>query len=68
MDIAYKILTTLNDDQNLLKKVTTGDESWVYNYDIETKSKSSRFATIEEIKEKSKQELLAIPKNAFQSI
>ena len=28
--------------------------------------KSKRFATIEEIKEKSKQELLVIPKSAFQ--
>ena len=28
--------------------------------------KGKRFATIEEIKEKSKQELLAIPKSAFQ--
>ena len=28
--------------------------------------KGKRFATIEEIKEKSKQKLLAIPKNAFQ--
>ena len=32
---------------------------------LKTPKKRKRFATIEEIKEKSKQELLAIPKNAF---
>ena len=46
---------TFNDDLDLLKKIITGDESWVYGCDIETKAQSSRFATIEEIKEKSKQ-------------
>ena len=38
MDIAKEMLTRFNDDLDLLKKVTTGDESWVYGYDIETKS------------------------------
>ena len=35
-------------------------------YDIETKAQSSRFAAIEEIKKKSIQEPLAIPKSVFQ--
>ena len=61
MDIAQDMLTTFNDDLDLLKKVLTGDESWVYGYDIKIKAQSSRFATIKEIKEKSKQVLLAIP-------
>ena len=30
MDIAQEMLTTFNDDPDLLKKVITGDESWVY--------------------------------------
>ena len=50
----------------LLKKVVTADESWVNAHGIETKGQSSRFVTIEEIKEKSKQLLFAIPNNAFQ--
>ena len=50
-----------NDDLVLLKKFITGDESWVYGYDIETKIQSSRFAAIEEIKEKLKQEMSATP-------
>ena len=48
MDNAQKMLTTFNDNPNLLK--------WVYGYDIETNAQSSHFATTEEIKEKSKQE------------
>ena len=36
MDIAPEMLTMLNDDPDLLKKVVTGDESWVYGYDLET--------------------------------
>ena len=31
----------VHDDPDLLKKVITGDESWVYGYDIETKAQSS---------------------------
>ena len=40
MDIAQEMLTTFNDDPDLLKKVITGDESWLYGYDIETKAQS----------------------------
>ena len=49
-----------HDDPALLKKVITDNESWMSGYDIETKAQSFRFVTIEEIKEKSKHELLAI--------
>ena len=41
MYIAQKMLTTFNDDPDLLKKIISGDESWVYDYDIETKAQSS---------------------------
>ena len=43
-------------DVGNVQKVITGDESWMYGFDIETKVQSSRFATIEEIREKWKQE------------
>ena len=36
--IAQKMLTTFNDDPHLFKKIITGDESWVYAYDIEIKA------------------------------
>ena len=32
-----------SDDENVLKKVITGDESWVYGYDSETKQQSSQW-------------------------
>ena len=40
MDIVQKMLTTFNDDPGLLKKVITGDKSWVYDDDFEAKAQS----------------------------
>ena len=37
MDIGLEMLTTFNDDPDLLKKVITGDKSWMNGYDIKTK-------------------------------
>ena len=37
------MFTTLNDDLDLLKETTTGDESEEYGYDIETKAQSSQW-------------------------
>ena len=38
MGIAKDMLTTLNDNSDLPKKFTLDDESWVYDYDNETKA------------------------------
>ncbi|XP_029174521.1 uncharacterized protein LOC114943111 [Nylanderia fulva] len=62
MNIGQDMLNDVNDDPDLLKRVITGDETWVYDYDVEGR----RFATIEEIKAASLEELKAIPKSAFQ--
>ena len=43
LDILQEMLMTFNDDLDLLKKVITADESWVYGYDIETKAQSSQW-------------------------
>ena len=48
LDIAQEMLTTFNDDPELLKEVISGDESWVYGYDIETKAQSSQWERPEE--------------------
>ena len=48
MDIALEMFTTFKDDPVLLKKVITGDESWVYGYGIETKAQSSQCKQPEE--------------------
>ena len=42
MDIAQEMLTTFSNYPDLLTKFITGDESWVYGYDIETKAQSSQ--------------------------
>ena len=39
MHIAQEMLTTFKDDPDLLKTIIiTGDESWTYGYEIETKA------------------------------
>ena len=48
MDITQEKLTTFNDDPDLLKKIITGEESWVYGYDIATKAQSSQWKRPEE--------------------
>ena len=42
-EIAQDNLEMVSDDENVLKKVITGDESWVYRYDPETKQQSSQW-------------------------
>ena len=42
MDIAQELLAKFNDDLDLLNKVITGDESWLYDYYIETKVQLSQ--------------------------
>jgi hypothetical protein len=56
-EVAQDLLETANNDPDFLKKVITGDESWVYGYDPETKSQSSQWKSPES----------AHPKNAQQS-
>ena len=48
MAIAEEMLMTLNGDSDLLKKVITGNEAWIYGYGIETKAQSSQWERSEE--------------------
>ena len=43
MDIPQEMLTTFNEDADLLKQVISNDESWMYGHDIETKDQSSQW-------------------------
>ncbi|UYV69042.1 DAAM2 [Cordylochernes scorpioides] len=43
MEIANEMLDSVRDDPNLLQRVITGDEAWVYGYDVETKAQSSQW-------------------------
>ena len=40
MDIAQEMLMTFNNDTDLLKKISIGDEALVFAYDIQTKAQS----------------------------
>ncbi|UYV63933.1 hypothetical protein LAZ67_2006053 [Cordylochernes scorpioides] len=43
MNIANEMLDSVRDDPNLLQRVITGDEAWVYGYDVETKAQLSQW-------------------------
>ena len=36
MEVNQESLNEVNDDAELLKRITTGDETWVYGYDVDT--------------------------------
>lgn len=44
IEIGQEWLVTANDNDNFLKNFITGDETWVYGYDTETKVQSSQWA------------------------
>ncbi|UYV73733.1 hypothetical protein LAZ67_11000634 [Cordylochernes scorpioides] len=43
MNIANEMLDSVRDDPNLLQRVITGNEAWVYGYDVGTKAQSSQW-------------------------
>jgi hypothetical protein len=44
-DVSQELLDRANDDDNFLKNIITGDETWVYGYDVETKVQSSQWVS-----------------------
>ena len=56
-EVAQDNLEMVADDKNVLKKIITGDESWVYGYDPETKQQPSEWKLQSE----------PLPKKAHQS-
>jgi hypothetical protein len=42
-EVAQNLLETYNNNPHFLKQVITGDESWVYGYDPETKVQPSQW-------------------------
>ena len=55
-EIAQDNLEMVSDDENVLKKVITGAESWVYGYDPETKQQSSQWKRPDEPRPKKARE------------
>ncbi|UYV62214.1 hypothetical protein LAZ67_1008240 [Cordylochernes scorpioides] len=43
MNIVNEMLDSVRDDPNLLQRVITRDEAWVYGYDVKTKAQSSQW-------------------------
>jgi hypothetical protein len=41
--ISQELLDQANSDENFLKSIVTGDETWVYGHDVETKAQSSQW-------------------------
>jgi len=41
VEISQELLANANGNENFLKNIITGDEMWVYGYDVETKMQSS---------------------------
>jgi hypothetical protein len=41
--ICPELLDRASKDDNFLKRIITGDETWVYGYDVETKLPSSQY-------------------------
>ena len=37
VEISQELLANANSNENFLKNIITGDETWVYGYDVETK-------------------------------
>ena len=43
VQISQELLTNASGNYNFLKNIITGDETWVYGYDVETKMQSSQW-------------------------
>jgi len=43
IEISQELLANANGRENFLKNIITGDETWVYGYDVETKLQSSQW-------------------------
>jgi len=43
VNISQELLDCVSVDENFLKIIVTGDETWVYGYDVETKAQSSQW-------------------------
>ena len=43
VEISQELLVNANGNENFLKNITTGDETWVYGHDVETKMQSSQW-------------------------
>jgi hypothetical protein len=45
VDASQELLNWPNEDENFLKNIITGEETWIYGYDVETKAQSSQWVS-----------------------
>ena len=57
MNIAKELLNSVRNDPNLFQRVITGDESWIYGYDLETKAQSIQWKLLHEPRPKKAREV-----------
>ena len=43
VEISQDLVVNANDNENFFKNIITGDETWVYAYDVKTKMQSSQW-------------------------
>jgi len=43
VEFSHELLANANVNENFLKNIITGDETWVYGYDVETKMQLSQW-------------------------
>jgi len=43
VEISQELLASANGNENILKNIITGDETWVYGYDVKTKMQLSQW-------------------------
>jgi len=43
VEISKELLANTNSNENVLKNIITGDETWFYGYDVETNMHSSQW-------------------------
>jgi len=43
VEISQELLAEADGNENFLKNIITGDEMWVYGYDVETKMQSTQW-------------------------
>lgn len=52
VEISKEMLSNVDSDETFIKRVISGDETWVYEYDTQTKHQSSQWQSSEEPKPK----------------
>jgi hypothetical protein len=45
LKLSQELFDSANNDKNCVKNIITGDETWVYGYDVKSKAQSSQWVS-----------------------